>query len=279
MRCRIEPSIGLLSKIQRKKLDSGFDVAKTKLDTHSGQGPFVIASNASQAMFDAWDDDGKAAWGIAYNALTQTILMYGDPGTVHARVSGYISQQIVLKLCSLSNVLAGLISESTFAEKQSQSQDVVDGCQPWGRTTMYTAQGAKSPDASYYVGKVSCGRSVVIKIAHRNESFAALREEIAWWHNANVGLVLGVFIDVRSDITDANLILLSHSRESCVMAQKRFGYTSGCNAVGLPGFQLHIPVRLLSGSGSQDLQDNCISIDLYKLQQMIISPGYEMTDN
>ena len=83
-------SVGLLSKKKRTQIDSSFETAKIKLVTHPGHGPCVLASKVSQATFDAWHDDNKAAWGIAYDTLSQSILMYGDTGKVHSGISGYI---------------------------------------------------------------------------------------------------------------------------------------------------------------------------------------------
>ncbi len=60
----------------------------------------------------------------------------------------------------------------------------------------------------------STGRSLVVEVAHRNESFTALQEEVAWWQAAGVGLVLGIFVDVHSDSNDPTLVLLSQSKGS-----------------------------------------------------------------
>ena len=91
---------------------------------------------------------------------------------------------------------------------------------------MYTAVGAKSPDASFYVAGFGA-RSVVIEIAQRND-FAASREEIAFRHAAGVGLALGFFVDPKSDKSNPNLILLSHLLEEPAAKQQCFGRMSGC---------------------------------------------------
>lgn len=262
--------IGLIPKKQRQQLDESFYQAKAKLDSHRGQGPFVLASKVPQSVFDAWDDDGKAAWGIAYNSLTQSILMYGDTGWVHAYLQGYFAQEFLRQLLQMSMEIAGLSYDNSSYEQRSEAHEAVEGFYPYGRTTIYTSLGAKSPDASFY----TCGigaRSVVVEIAHRNESFAALREEIAFWHAAGVGLALGVFIDPNSDKGNPNLILMSQLLEEPRPKQQRFGRMSGCSRSGLPGFQLQIPVSLLLDSKLTDLLDRHIDIDLYKLQQKIIS--------
>ena len=44
---------------------------------------------------------------------------------------------------------------------------------------MYTSRGAKSPDLSFYAAKFASGKSLVI--AHLNEGFAALQDEMEWW--------------------------------------------------------------------------------------------------
>ena len=46
---------------------------------------------------------------------------------------------------------------------------------------MYTSRGAKSPDLSFYAAKFASGKSLVIGIAHLNEGFAALQDEMEWW--------------------------------------------------------------------------------------------------
>lgn len=262
--------MGLLSKVQRSELDSGFKVAKAKLDTHPGQGPFVIASKTSQAAFDAWDDDGKAAWGIGYDSLAQNVLLYGDTGFTHACLSGYFTQAIAGELCSLSWEIAGITFENSTLEQRRQAGRALGRPRGYGRTTMYTDRGARSPDSSFYGGKISCGRSLVIEVAHGNESFQALQKEIKWWHAAGVSMVLGVWVDVNSEVTDPNLILLSQTQESHTMRQKPFGHASGCTQLGLPDFQLEIPVNLLLNHDSPEVLNKCINLDLYEMQQDII---------
>lgn len=97
-------------------LDSSLTNVKAMLNSHSGQGPFVLAASASQAVFDAWDDDGKAAWSIAYDALNQVILMYGDPGTLHARTCGYVSQRIVSACWFVAYDSAGIDPDNSTME-------------------------------------------------------------------------------------------------------------------------------------------------------------------
>ena len=272
MQARSRLSTGLIPKKQRQLLDDSFDQAKAKLDSQRGQGPFVLAAKVPQSVFDAWDDDGKAAWGIAYNSSTRSILMYGDTGWVHAHLQGYFLQEFTRQLLQLSMNIAGLSYDNSSYEQRSKAQDelgILDGFQPYGRTTMYTALGAKSPDASFYA--VGFGaRSVVVEIAHRNESFAALREEIAFWHAAGVGLALGFFVDPKSDKSNPNLILLSHLLEEPAAKQQRFGQMSGCSNPGLPVFQLQIPVSFLLESALHAALNRNINIDLYKVQQKVI---------
>jgi len=272
MQARGQPSIGRIPKKQRKQLDDSFDQAKAKLDSQRGQGPFVLASKVPQSVFDAWDDDSKAAWGIAYNSSTQSILMYGDTGWVHAYLQGYFLQEFLSQLHKLSMDIAGVSDDQSSYEQRWRAQDelgVEEGFRPYGRTTMYTALGAKSPDASFYAAGFGA-RSVVIEIAHRNESFAALREEIAFWHAAGVGLALGFFVDPKSDKVNPNLILLSHLLEEPAVKQQRFGRMSGCSNPGMPAFQLQIPISLLLESKLHAALDKHINIDLYKVQQEVI---------
>ena len=272
MQARRQPSVGLIPKHQRQQLDESFENAKAKLDSQRGQGPFVLASKVPQSVFDAWDDDGKAAWGIAYNSSTQSILMYGDTGWVHACLQGYFLQELISQLLQLSMNIAGLSYENSSCEQRSKAQDelgIKKGFRPYGRTTMYTVLGAKSPDASFYPAGFGA-RSVVVEIAHRNESFAALRKEIAFWHAAGVGLAVGIFVDPKSDKSNPNLILLSHFLEEPAAKQQRFGRMSGCSNLGLPAFQLQIPVGLLIESQLHAALDRHINIDLYELQQEVI---------
>ena len=270
MRPRASTCVEPLSKVWRTRLDSSLAKAKAKLNSHSGQGPFVLAAPASKAVFDAWDDDSKAAWSIAYDALNQVILMYGDPATVHARTRGYISQRIVSACCFVAYDLAGIDPDNSTIEQRAQAHDAFPWPEGYGGTTMYTDRGAKSPDLSFYVGMVSSGRSLVVEVAHRNESFAALQEEVTWWHEAGVGLVLGIFVDVHSDSNDPILVLLSQSRDSSVMSEQQFGHGSGCTAADLSDFELQIPLGCLIDHTSQEVLCRCISMDLFKLQQRII---------
>lgn len=264
---RDAPSVGLLSKKKRNQLDNSFHAAKEKLATQTGHGPFILASKVPQSTFDAWDDDSKAAWGIAYDELSQSILMYGDTGVVHSGISGHIFRSLILQHCRLSKELAG-ISQSSTEQQRSAAFDV-SLLEAFGRTTMYTrCAGAKSPDLSFYVGRFFSGRSVVIEIAHRNEDFVALQKEVQWWHEAGIGLSIGVFVDPQSDISDPNLILLTYVKGHSTMAQKRFGHMSGCNAAKLPHFMLQIPLDYVSELESRE--NTFISLDLYKLQQEII---------
>ena len=143
--------------------------------------------------------------------------------------------------------------------------------QPYGRTTMYTSWGAKSPDLSFYAGRFSCGQPVVVEIAHRNESFVALQQEVEWWHEAGAGLAIAVFVDATADIMDPDLILLTFMRGSAAMTQKPFGYMSGCNAAELPEFILQIPLKYLAEGASPAVLEKFVLIDLYKLQQKVIS--------
>ncbi len=251
-------------------LDSSLANAKAMLKSHSGQGPFVLAASASKTVFDAWDDDGKAAWSIAYDALNQVILMYGDPGTVHARTRGYMSQRIVSSCCLVAYDLAGIHPDNSTIEQRAQAHAAFPWPEGYGGTTMYTDRGAKSPDLSFYVGRFSSGQSLVFEVAHQNESFAALQDEITWWHEAGVGLVLGVFVDVHSDSNDPSSVLLSQSKDSSVMSEQQFGHGSGCTAADLFDFQLQIPLGCLIDHASQEVLSQCISMDLFKLQQRII---------
>jgi len=79
-------------------------------------------------VFDAWDDDGKFAWSVAYDALNQVIPMYGDPATVHARTRGYISQRIVSAGCFVACDLAGIDPDNSTTciccntEQRAQAQ-------------------------------------------------------------------------------------------------------------------------------------------------------------
>lgn len=146
MQARGQPSIGRIPKKQRKQLDDSFDQAKAKLDSQRGQGPFVLASKVPQSVFDAWDDDSKAAWGIAYNSSTQSILMYGDTGWVHAYLQGYFLQEFLSQLHESMDI-AGLSDNQSSYEQRSSAQDelgVKEGFRSYGRTTMYTTLGAKS---------------------------------------------------------------------------------------------------------------------------------------
>ena len=265
-------SVGLLSKKKRTQIDSSFEAAKTKLVTQPGHGPFVLASKVSQETFDSWDDDNKAAWGIAYDKLSQSILMYGDTGKVHSGTSGYIFQALILEVVRISEEPAGTSSHgSTEQQRSTLRHEARNWLQPYGRTTMYTSWGAKSPDLSFYAGSLSSGQSVVIEIAHQNETFVALQQEMEWWHEAGIGLAIAIFIDAKSDITDPNLIMLTFMRGHAAMTQKRFGHMSGCNAAKLPEFMLQIPLRYLAEGATPDVPDKLVLIDLYKLQQKIIS--------
>lgn len=245
----------MLSKTQCRKLDDSFEAAKGKLVTHPGQGPFVVAENVSRETFDAWDDDRKAAWGLGYDEACHRILMYGDTGGVHACTSGYIFQSIVLEVSRISEQLGRR------------------RLHPFGRSTMYTSRGAKSPDLSFYAAKFASGKSVVIEIAHLNESFAALQHEVEWWHEAGIGLCIGIFIGGHSDIADPNLILLSYMQGCTALVQKRFGHMSGCSAANMSEFMLQIPVRFLVEDSSQEdlVLNKTVLIDLFELQQEIIS--------
>ena len=269
---RTDFSVGLLSKKKRTQIDSSFEAAKNKLATHPGQGPFVLASKVPQATFDAWDDDTKAAWGIAYDTLSQSILLYGDTGKVHSGISGYIFQTLIKEVVKIFKEPAGTSAHGSTQQQQSTLRhEASDWLQPYGRTTMYTSWGAKSPDLSFYAGKLSSGQSVVIEIAHRNESFVALQQEMKWWHQAGIGLAIAIFVDTKSDITDPNLILLTFMRDSADMTQKRFGHMSGCNAAKLPEFMLQIPLEYLGEGASPDVLDRFVLIDLFQLQQKVIS--------
>lgn len=67
-------------------------------------------------------------------------------------------------------------------EVSKTSDQLLGRClHPYGRTTMYTSRGAKSPDLSFYAAKFASGKSLVIGIAHLNEGFAALQDEMEWW--------------------------------------------------------------------------------------------------
>ena len=269
---RMFPSGKKLSKAQRQQIDDSFAQAKAKLDIRHGQGPFVLASKVSQSVFDAWDDDGKAAWGIAYDSAAESILMYGDTGCVHSGICGSFAQTVILKACAMDWELAGLPKEGSTYEQRVQAADtwgVSEALRPSGRTTMYTEQGAKSPDASYY----ACGfgsTSLVLEVAHRNEGFAVLKQEIAWWHAAGVGLALGIFVEPASDKSDPSLVLLSQRHHESKLTQKRFGRLSGCRTANLPEFQLKIPLRFLLDHPMQEVMDKSLLIDLYKLQQNIV---------
>ena len=272
MQARNHPTYGLLSKRQRNQLDTSFGLAQTKLQTHQGQGPFVLASKGSQEVFDAWDNDNKACWAIAYEQSSQSILMYGDPFGLHSNVRGFFDQSLQREWTRLTFRLSGISdTNSTHAERE-RALDKRDWPHGYGRTTIYTEKGAKSPDASYYADGLGV-RSVVLEIAHRNESFKALLKEVAWWHAAGVGLALGIYIDPKSDHSNPNLILLSQTHEQSTIKQQRFGCNSGCTAPKLPKFQLQIPLRYVCNKNLQSLgvYDKFLPIDLYEVQQDVIS--------
>ena len=264
-------SHALLSTKRRRQLDTTFEHAKSRLNTHQTQGPFVIATRVSQSIFDAWDDDNKAAWGLAYDAESQAILMYGDSGAVHSGICGYWLAAIGHEIGKLSQTLSAEMSikSSTAHAGRENTSRLMGLPQTYGRTTMYTEMGAKSPDGSFYVAGFGA-RSVVLEVAHRNESLKVLQQEVAWWHAAGVGLVLGIYIDVNSDKSNPMLILLSHALEHSGLKQHRFGRDSGCTAYGLPEFQLQIPVKFLLDSSLPEVLDKCISLDLYEIQQRVI---------
>ena len=266
-------SATILSKAQRKRIDDNFEQAKARLIASQGQGPFVLAANVPQSIFDGWDDDGKAAWGLAYDSGTRSILMYGETGSVHSSLQGYFTAVVGNKLAKLSLELAGISSGTDLSQSRrdqaAQALGLPASIRPLGRTTMYTKLGAKSPDASFYTDGYG-SNSVVLEVAHRNESLAVLREEVAWWHEAGVGLALGIFVDPNSDCSDPNLILLSQCSYQANSEQKRFGRLSGCTRSGLPDFQLHIPLKYLLHHQSHQVLNNSISIDLYEIQQRVI---------
>ena len=260
---------GSISTHQRQELDNSLEEAKTKLVTQPGSGPFVLASNVSQSIFDAWDDDGKAAWHIAYSAPTKSLLMYGDPGPVHARLRGRFLAELSKQAFEVLKQVAGLSSKDSSYEQQRKAAQELGELDPFGGSTMYTDLGAKSPDASFYPAGFGA-RSLILEIAHRNESFAALKQEVAFWHAAGIGLVLGIFIDPTSDNSDPNLILLKHAFGSSTTEQQCFGRLSGCTKLGMPEFQLQLPVKLLLDSKSDEVLKRHISLDLYQMQQKLI---------
>ena len=198
--------------------------------------------------------------------------MYGDPFGLHSKVRGFFDDTLFRKWTRLSLRLAGISdNNSTYAERES-ALEKLDWPRGYGRTTIHTERGAKSPDASYYADGLGV-RSVVLEIAHRNESFKALQKEVAWWHAAGVGLALGIYIDPKSNDSNPSLILLSQTHEQTTIKQQRFGCNSGCTAPRLPKFQLQIPLRYLCNKNLQALgvYDECLLIDLYKVQRDVIT--------
>lgn len=248
-----------LSQKIHRDLDRSLQAAKELLDTAPGQGPYVIASNVSEARFAAWDDDSspKAAWGLAYGAAERSILLCGDTGHVHAFIVGYLQTRIH------ENVL--------YLFRQTNPDKRLSGMHCAGKTTLYCEHGAKSPDVSWYPNGFDDARSVVIELAHRNESLGGLRDEVDWWHTAGVGLAIGVFIDVHSDPADPRLVLLTHSRSGSLV-QRSFGKGSGCGERGLARFQLKIPVNHLVQAQClpPDVASDVVLIDLFDLRTRIL---------
>ena len=101
--------------------------------------------------------------------------MYGDTGKVHSGISGYIFQALIMQVVRISEELARASSHGSTEQQQSTLQyKARNWLQPYGRITVYTSWGAKSPDLSFYTGRLSRGQSVVIDIARQIESFIAL---------------------------------------------------------------------------------------------------------
>ena len=119
------------------------------------------------------------AWDIAYNSSTQSILI-GDTGLVRAYLQGYF----LVEFLQLSMNMAGLSGDHSSYEQRSRAHNEL-GVTKLGVSAMGAPQCTqpygKVPRRKLLRSPAGFGaRSVVLEIAHRNESFAALHEEIAF---------------------------------------------------------------------------------------------------
>ena len=57
-------------------------------------GPWPVAKDVPQIIFDAWVQEVPAVWKIAYKAQTGEVVLYGDPLPPHARTAGWFLMEI-----------------------------------------------------------------------------------------------------------------------------------------------------------------------------------------
>ncbi|KAL3148569.1 hypothetical protein ABBQ38_014002 [Trebouxia sp. C0009 RCD-2024] len=224
-------------------------------------GPWVVAKKISRILFGIWSQGVPAVWKIAYEEISGTVFLYGDPRTPHARTAGWFSQ-----------VLGPQIERAlgpTALDQLDFSTGEIFHIPGWGD---------KMPDFAV-ISQSRRGSSLacfMLEVGYHNEqSMEAIIDEVCLWHGYGCPVIVGIKItDNTVDATayDPRIEVLAKRK---AMPDLRFhlGQGSLVPCTGPNTHVIEIPTSLLLSRASRSAifpsKVNVLCIDLFPLQSKI----------
>ncbi len=142
-------------------------------------GPWLVAKDVPQSVFEAWVDTVPAVWKIAFKVRTGEVLMYGDPLPPHARTAGWFLMEIGEQL--EDNL--GRAVKKAFAYS-AEEQGIIPSF------------GFKVPDFAIIAKSHQAVQATVVgEIGYHGEmNFETVKEEVELWCRNRHSVVIGVKI-------------------------------------------------------------------------------------
>ena len=222
-------------------------------------GPWLVAKDIPQIVFDAWVDQVPAVWKLAYKAQTGEVLLYGDPLPPHARTAGWFLMEIGEQL---EDNLGRSVKKSFAYSAEERG--------------IISSFGSKVPDFAIIPDPES-GRAVQATVVgeigyHGETSFQAVKDEVDLWCRNMHPVVIGV------KITDNTALSTPHDPRIEVIVKvvgkvdQEFRVGQGASHVCVEGTDvLHIPSELFLPRAQRKQRPviDPIKLDLFNLLQKV----------
>jgi hypothetical protein len=256
--CRVK---GSLMRALTGKLDTVIALYRVELGkADRGEefqtGPWFIAGDIPQTVFEAWVATVLAVWRLSYEIGQGNVLLYGDPLPPHARTAGWF---LVEFASAIEENFGKQIRKSLF---YSTDEDY-----------SIPGYGIKVPDLCIVPrrrGQVPC---VVAEVGYHNEqNFQRVREEVDLWVTFGVPIVIGVKItDTGRASTEDPLIEVIVKIQGYEDQLFRLSHQVPTPCVGEGTHQIFVPTGLLLNQAHRASTPavEFIHIDLFDLQSNI----------
>lgn len=154
-------------------------------------GPWLVAKDIPQIIFEAWVEKVPAVWKVAYKVQTGEILLYGDPLPPHARTAGWST----IKIAEQLEDLFGRNFKNSFVYSPEER----------GIIPLF---GYKTPDFAIIRDSQSLRAveaTVVGEIGYHGEAnFQSVLDEVDLWCRKMHPVVIGVKIADNTVLSTAN---------------------------------------------------------------------------